>query len=108
MSVKEYNITVPPNEEKLSIQLREQSLTGAVLELTVERINDDLFYRRNRDGVTPEKREFHVDSIDFERPTIIIGRVAVRGKIVGLGRIEATSSNDDDSQNKLKLTEIQL
>jgi hypothetical protein len=105
--MNEYEIRVPPNEQELSRALREQPLTGAVLLLTVRKIPDELDLQWKMEPVEEETRQFRVGIIDVEqRPTVIHGLVLSGSEIIGAGRIETIGSNDDDSQNTLKLVEL--
>lgn len=54
-------------------------------------------------------RQFRVGIIDVEqRPTVIHGLVLSGSEIIGAGRIETIGSNDDDSQNTLKLVRVAI
>lgn len=100
----EFRVIIPATEEGLSTELRSKSLTDRVLQLTVALEPDELSIRRG-DAATEEVLEFHVDSIHTERPTAVVGRVAINGAFRA-ARIDAVGDGGD-STNTLRLSVVE-
>ena len=99
-----YEIISPANEHDLGEELRTKRLTARVLPLVVRRILDELSIRRG-DEAAEEEMDFRVDALHLDRPTAIMGEVAVAGAL-RMARIDALGENEDDRQNKLQLVVI--
>lgn len=96
-----YKVISPADEAELGRMLRAGSLTGAVLELTVQKQLDEFSLRR---GVTNELVEmsFVPDTISLRRPTMIMGQVATQEALFE-ARLEATGEDELDKNNGLRL-----
>ena len=99
--ISEFNVTSPANEYELGEALRGQSLTNRILELTVTREADELSVRRGT-PTEPRSMWLSVEEIHLKRPTYILGRVAI-DEVFHAARLEATTDEDDDRNNKLRL-----
>lgn len=93
----EYNVIKPSTEKELSQELRSTSLTGAQLLLIVQKSieGDDLAKRR---GEVPQEEEavFTPELMILERPTALLGEVAIKSVMMA-ARLEAIGSDEDDS-----------
>ena len=96
-----YDIISPANEHELSEDLRARSLTARVLELTVKKTRDELSIRRG-DVSDEEQLQFYIDTLHLDRPTAIMGKIAV-AEVFRAARIDALDEHEDDSQNRLRL-----
>lgn len=96
-----YDIIKPANEQELSQELRSKPLANRVIQLTVKEVPDELSLRRE-DTPVEEEFAFRVDTLHLDRPTAVMGAIAV-AEALRTARIDATGDNEDDRENKLKL-----
>lgn len=109
--MKHYDIILPPNQAELDRMLQQRSiLSGAVLQLTVKRMPDDLSERRAT-ATTPvgndrEDCEFSIEAVHtVPPPTAIVGVINDNGE-QRAARINIVGSDEDTERNTLTLTVI--
>ena len=96
-----YDIIQPPNEHELGERLRERPLSERTIVLTVQEELDELSRRRGVE-TSQQELEFRIGEIHLDRPTFIMGMVAIKST-ARAARIDAVGDSTDDRENSLRL-----